>query len=166
MAGWWRRPAGPTMARGATGGPGARGKVRTMSDATATVPRRRLRVLVEAPAPYSFSVLEAARMSECEVAHCTGPRPGMPCPVLRGAPCQVIAGSDVLVASLGLDTDLGRRILNGVRELHPEVPVVVLAWRADLTRHAEDLEGCRPVLFPWTYRKLCAAVHEAASATI
>jgi hypothetical protein len=74
----------------------------------------------------------------------------------------VAAADVVVVASLGLGTDQNRQVLDGLKALHPHVPLVVLAWQADLDQYRDLLDGCHTVTFPWTLRKLRAAVQEAA----
>lgn len=127
---------------------------------SAAASARRLKVLVEAPAPYSFSVREAAAISDCDVRLCTGPQHSRACPILSGLPCPGAEDADVIVASLGLDTEEKREILCGLKALHPGRPLVVLAWQADVDRYGEFLDGCRVITFPWTLSKLRAAIRD------
>ncbi|MCJ7671947.1 MAG: hypothetical protein MUP67_07835 [Acidimicrobiia bacterium] len=122
----------------------------------------RIKVLVEAPVPYSFSVREASVLSECDVTRCTGPLTGRDCPILAGTPCPKVNSADVVVFDLGLDTETGRQLLVELKRLHPEVAPVVLAWRADRIRYTQLLQGCQAVTFPWTLTKLQAAIHSAS----
>lgn len=136
----------------------------TMSEMTSTL--RRARVLVEAP-PYPWHALvkEAQGLFECEVRVCGGPLcTDAPCPVVAGEPCPKAAAADVVVAGLGLDTEQGCAVLRGLRATYPHTPIVVPVWRADRTRHADLLAGCRLVPFPWTMDKFRAAVEDALAA--
>ncbi len=124
-----------------------------------------LRVLVEAPGPFSFTVRRAAAMTQCDVVQCPGPPGGRTCPLLDGRRCGAITNADVVVTRLGLDQEEVRRVLAGIASLHPDVPVVVLAWKADLSRYAEQLAGVRVVTFPWTLVKVRAAIADVTHAT-
>jgi hypothetical protein len=123
----------------------------------------RLRVLVEAPVPFAFSVKEAARISDCDVRVCSGPLSGHACPLLAGQACPELTDADVVITSLGLDAEENRRVLHGIKTVHRDVPVVVLAWRSDVERYGDLMDGCHVALFPWTLRKLQRAVAEVTS---
>ncbi len=136
-----------------------------MSEPTKTEGRRP-RVLVEAPPhPWHYLIKDAQALFFCDVTVCGGPMcTGEPCPVARGEPCPKAADADVVVTGLGLDTEYGRSILRGLRASYPDTPLVVPVWPADTRRHAELLEGCRLVPFPWTMSKFTAAVKDALAA--
>lgn len=123
----------------------------------------RLRVLVEAPVPFAFSVKEAAHIGDCDVRMCSGPLNGNACPLLAGEACPALADADVVVTSLGLDAEENRSVLHGIKTVHPHLPVVVLAWRSDVERYGHLMEGCHVALFPWTLRKLQRAVAEVTA---
>jgi hypothetical protein len=62
------------------------------------------------------------------VEQCSGPQ-SYGCPILRGEPCPAVERADVLlydVWSTG-ESDGGRRLIEGLRALHPDVPVVLTA---------------------------------------
>lgn len=129
--------------------------------------RRPHRVLVEAPPyPWHSLVKEAERLGACDVTLCGGPScTHEPCPVAHGEPCPKADEVDVIVAGLGLDTDEGREIVRGLRSHYANKSIIVPVWPADLARHADLLEGCRVVVFPWTMKKFTAAVHDALDDT-
>jgi hypothetical protein len=124
---------------------------------------RRPRVLVEAPPyPWHYLVREAETLFSCDVTCCGGPVcTGQTCPAAAGQPCAKAGEADVIVAGLGLDTETGRSILQGLRGAYPDTPIIVPVWRADTTRHADLLGGCHLVEFPWTLTKFTSAVRTA-----
>jgi hypothetical protein len=82
------------------------------------------RVLIESADPaLALSDFGAFTAAGIEVALCHGPEhtPGE-CPVVRGEPCQLAAGADVILFDLGSS---GSEVLAAGRRLHPETPVVV-----------------------------------------
>ena len=66
---------------------------------------------------------------------CAGPSGGS-CPVLRGEHCSAIHGADVLVYDVWSTSESGggRTLIEGLREMHPEIPD-----RADGSRHGARL---------------------------
>lgn len=63
-----------------------------------------------------------------DVRQCLGPI-GAHCPILAGRPCDLVDDVDVLVYdawSTG-EPDGARRLIEGLRELHPDVPIVLTA---------------------------------------
>lgn len=122
--------------------------------------RRVCNVLVEAPARWNWAVAEASRLSDCAVTFCAGPaaRPGGVCPMAIGEPCALIDEADILVTHLDLAVAANRAALAAVRRQKPRLPVIVLAWQADIDAHGALLAGCHVVRFPWTLPKLQAAV--------
>ena len=124
-------------------------------------------VLVEAPARWNWAVAEASRLSDCSITFCPGPagRPDCGCPMVTGEGCAMVDDADVLVTHLDLASAANRAALAAVRQAKPGMPVIALAWKADVERYPELLEGCDVVPFPWTMPKLRAAVAAARAAT-
>ena len=120
--------------------------------------KRPIQVLVEAPSPISFAVKEALAMPGVEVTYCPGPNAGQPCPVTAGCACWRANDADVIVSALGLGDPEARRIVLGLRQQHPDVALVVLAWRSDVVAGYADIEGCDVVTFPWTTHKVQGAI--------
>ena len=111
------------------------------------------------------TVAEADALSHLgyEVEMCSGPAYNA-CPVLRGEPCPAVENADVLVYDMWATTESesGRRLIEGLRDLYPEIPIVLtapgmlLAWVETEGPHkVTPLEGV-----PTTSR-LDAAVREA-----
>ncbi len=92
---------------------------------TPTWPARheRSRLLVEVPGG-RWHAEDAARAAGFDVLACPGPSRGWStCPALRGEPCPLAAGADVIVdAQRG---DLGADLQGAHERLHPTVPLCV-----------------------------------------
>ena len=63
-----------------------------------------------------------------DTRQCMGPI-GTSCPILSGHPCDLAAGADVLVydAFMTGEPDGARRLIEGMREIHPDLPIVLVA---------------------------------------
>jgi hypothetical protein len=78
-----------------------------------------------------------------EVIECGGPSRSR-CPVLAGRPCDLAERADVLVydAWASGDAEGARTLIESVREIHPETPVVLtspgfaLSWEETAGSHA------------------------------
>lgn len=62
------------------------------------------------------------------VEQCAGPQYGA-CPVLRGEPCFATAHADVMVYDVWAsgDTATEKELIQRLREVHPEIPIVLTA---------------------------------------
>ena len=111
------------------------------------------------------AVAEADALSNLgyEVEMCSGPA-YYACPVLRGERCPAVENTDVLVydAWATTESESGRHLIEGLRELYPEIPVVVtvpgilLNWiETDGPHRVTPLAGVP------TAARLDAAVREA-----
>lgn len=71
---------------------------------------------------------DSLRREGFEVEQCTGPN-AYNCPVMRGVACAAAARADVLVYDVWASGEAGgaRRLIEGLRELHPDIPVVLTA---------------------------------------
>ena len=71
---------------------------------------------------------ESLRRMGFEVEQCTGPS-SYACPVMRGQVCEAVARADVLVYDVWSTTESGggQRLVEGLRDLHPDVPLVLTA---------------------------------------
>jgi hypothetical protein len=122
-------------------------------------------VLVEAPARWNGAVQEAALVSGGEVLFCGGPSSAHDgeCPLVAGERCGLVDEADVVVHHLDLSRSENRDVLAALRREYPLRPVVALVWRADTEHHADLLEACEVVEFPWTVPKLRVALSAAAA---
>lgn len=106
---------------------------------------------------------DALRRSGYQVEQCSGPS-GYACPVMRGERCLAVERADVLVYDVWSTTssDGGQRLVEGLRELHPDVPVVLTApgieldWVETTGRHRVV-----PLVGAPTAAGLDAAIQEA-----
>lgn len=113
------------------------------------------------------TVAEADGLSQLgyEVETCMGPAYHA-CPVLRGDPCPAVELADVMVydAWATNEADSSRRLIEGLRDLYPETPVVVtvpgilLSWM-----ETEGPHKVTPVVGVPTTDKLDEAIQEALS---
>jgi DNA-binding NtrC family response regulator len=71
---------------------------------------------------------DSLRRQGYEVEQCSGPG-SYSCPVMRGEPCPAAHRADVLVYDVWASGEAGgaQRLIEGLRELHPEIPVVLTA---------------------------------------
>lgn len=68
------------------------------------------------------------RQAGYDVEECAGPQYGA-CPVLRGEPCAAVDHTDVMVYDVWAsgDTDSEKELIERLREVHPEIPIVLTA---------------------------------------
>ena len=98
-----------------------------------------------------------------EVETCSGPA-YYSCPVMRGEPCQAVERADVLVYDAWATTESegGQRLIEGLRDLYPHIPVVVtvpgmvLSWM-----ETEGPHRVIPLVGVPTGERLDAAIREA-----
>lgn len=90
---------------------------------------RRERVLVvHHDAGIAEAEATALRRLGYEIEQCAGPAKAS-CPVMRGESCQAVERADVLVYDVWAtsESDGGRRLIQELRELYPDIPVVLTA---------------------------------------
>ena len=99
-----------------------------------------------------------------EVVECGGPTRNR-CPVLAGRPCDLAERADVLVydAWASGDADGAETLIAGIREIHPDTPVVLtspglpLSWEETSGSHAVTMLTGQPT---------GARLHEAIQAAL
>ena len=71
---------------------------------------------------------DALRRAGYEVTECMGPI-GSACPILAGLPCTIAEDADVLIydAFVTGEPDGARALIERIREIHPDIPVVLTA---------------------------------------
>lgn len=77
--------------------------------------------------------VDALRKAGYEVDQCHGPVGGSPCPVLHGERCWQVEKADVLVYDAWLTSDGSETLIDDLRDLHPDKPVVVTSPGAMLS---------------------------------
>lgn len=101
-----------------------------------------------------------------EVEQCAGPK-SYSCPVMRGERCPAVERADVVVYDVWSTTEAGgsQRLIEGLRELHSTVPVVLTAPGIELSW--VDTEGgphnVVPLVGVLTTRRLDGAIKQALS---
>jgi CheY-like chemotaxis protein len=112
--------------------------------------------------------VESLRRRGYDVSQCNGPIGAVHgCPVLNGQACQLAAGADVLVYDAFATGEPGgaQQLIEGLREIHPEVPVVLLAsgpepdWIETAGEHR-----ITPLVGQPTGERLAEAIDEAIAA--
>jgi DNA-binding NtrC family response regulator len=102
------------------------------------------------------------RRAGYEVTECAGPIDGGSCPVLNGTPCWQVEEADVLLYDMWASGDGSSDLIEDVRDLHPDKPIVltspglVLNWV-----RTEGPHGVTPLVGPTTGTSLIAAVESA-----
>lgn len=98
-----------------------------------------LRVVIESADPaLVLSDFGAFRAAGIDVALCHGPEhTSAECPAVRGEPCALAAGADVILFELGAP---GGEVLDAARRLYPATPVVLRGGAPGDAR-----EGCVPL---------------------
>jgi len=107
--------------------------------------------------------VDSLRRLGYEPVECAGPS-GHGCPVLRGEHCPDIHDADVLVYDVWSTTESagGQTLIEGLREMHPEIPLVLTAPGMELDWvETEGVHKVVPLIGVPTAEKLDAAIKEA-----
>ena len=94
---------------------------------------------------------------------CAGPN-HWACPILSGAPCAAVADADVLVYDVWAagSSEQGRRLIEQLRELHPDVPLVVVDQGMELDWiETQGVHDVTPVIGAPTGARLSEAIQRA-----
>jgi DNA-binding NarL/FixJ family response regulator len=110
--------------------------------------------------------VDSLRRRGYDARQCLGPI-GSSCPVLNGLPCTLAEEADVLVydAFVTGEPDGAQSLIEGMRELHPDVPIVLVAsgmepsWMETAGQH-----GVTPLVGQPTGERLVEAVEAAIAA--
>jgi DNA-binding NtrC family response regulator len=86
--------------------------------------------------------VDSLRRLGYEVTECAGPTRNV-CPVLAGHPCDLAEAADVLVYDVWAsgDAEGSRQLIENIRDIHPETPVVLtspglgLSWEEEAGPH-------------------------------
>lgn len=110
---------------------------------------------------------DSLRRAGYEVEQCQGPIGGAPCPVIARQACEAVGRADVLVYDVWAagDSDGGRKLIEGLRELYPEIPVVLTAPGMELDWvEVEGPHRVVPLVGAPTSARLREAIEQAISA--
>ncbi len=127
---------------------------------------RGTKVLVEEPdGAEAFAYWHLLTDNGYSVAWCPGPDgpTGGRCALVATGHCKLVEEADVVVSSLGIDHESSRDILQEIRRLHPETPVVIQASRREFTRWADLFDGESDLRVPVTGRALLDSVEQAVA---
>jgi DNA-binding NtrC family response regulator len=111
--------------------------------------------------------VESLRRMGYEPVECAGPA-GSACPVLRGEHCPAVHDADVLVYDVWSTTESsgGRSLIEALREMHPEIPIVLTAPGMELDWvETEGVHKVVPLVGVPTAERLDAAIREALGGT-
>jgi hypothetical protein len=109
---------------------------------------------------------DSLRRRGYQVEQCAGPV-FHECPILRGEPCPAVERADVLVYDVWStgESDGGRRLIDGLREMHPDVPVVLTAPGMELDWvETEGPHKVVPLVGNPTGERLADAIDQAVTA--
>jgi len=130
-----------------------------------TAPRGK-RVLIEEPdGAEAFAYWRLLTDDGYSVEWCPGPEgpTGGRCPLVSSGHCDLLEHADAVVSSLGIDHEESRKILEAMRRLHPETPVVVQASQREFGRWSHLFDGDRALRTPVTGQALLETVEEAVA---
>jgi hypothetical protein len=111
--------------------------------------------------------VDSLRRRGYDVRECLGPI-GAHCPILAGRPCTLAEEADVLVYDAWVtgEPDGAQRLIEGLRDIHPDVPVVLTAsgiepeWIETIGEHRVT-----PLVGTPTGPRLAAAIEDAIART-
>ena len=135
------------------------------ADQQASADADRFRVLVEYPSSGTPTVLaDVLERAGYEPVICEGPGDtGGVCPLVRSGECLLVAEADVIFNGFGLGTAAHREIVQKLREIYPETPLVVEATQPRAEENVELLDGCALCRTPLTASALVEAVDQACA---
>jgi hypothetical protein len=110
--------------------------------------------------------VDSLRRRGYDARQCLGPI-GASCPILNGLPCDLADEADVLVydAFVTGEPEGAQALIEGMREMHPEVPIVLVAsgmepeWMDTVGVH-----GVTPLVGRPTGERLAEAIEAAIAA--
>ena len=109
---------------------------------------------------------DALRRHGYEVQQCMGPI-GASCPILSGRRCDLAEEADVLVYDAWVtgEPDGAQRLIEGLREIHPDVPVVLCATALEPSWiETAGLHRITPLVGAPTGDRLADAIERALAA--
>jgi DNA-binding NtrC family response regulator len=110
--------------------------------------------------------VDELRRAGYEVEQCAGPIGGDPCPVLRGDTCWQVDRADVLVYDVWASGDGRSALIDDLRDLYPEKPVVLTSGGLMLDWvQTQGPHQVTPVTGPPNTKQLGAAVEAAVRTT-
>jgi CheY-like chemotaxis protein len=121
------------------------------------------RVLVEHPDEATgLAIASGLRFAGYAVGVCPGPRGHEKCPLTGPAGCAPAHDADLVVCSLGYESETARKILRELRTRFPDTPLLVEVPSDIDTDLQELLEGCERLPAPASPDQVVAAVQSLA----
>ena len=111
---------------------------------------------------------DALRRRGYEVIQCLGPAGGH-CPILIGQPCDLAEDVDVLVydAFATGEPDGAKRLIEGLREIHPAIPIVLCATGMEPDwMETRGLHGVTPLVGAATGERLVQSIEQAVAVAV
>jgi hypothetical protein len=117
------------------------------------------RVLVEHPDEATgLAIASGLRFAGYAVAVCPGPRGHGKCPLTGPAGCAPAHDADIVVCSLGYESETARKILHELRTRYPDTSLLVEVPSDIDTDLQQLLEGCQRLPAPASPDQVVAAV--------
>lgn len=110
--------------------------------------------------------VDSLRRRGYDARQCLGPI-GSSCPILAGRECSLALDADVLVydAFVTGEPDGARALIEGMREIHPAVPIVLVAPGMEPSwMETAGLHGVTPLVGRPTGERLAEAIEAALAA--
>ncbi len=107
--------------------------------------------------------VDSLRRRGYDARQCLGPI-GASCPILSGLPCDLAEEADVLVydAFVTGEPDGAQALIEGMREMHPAVPIVLVASGMEPAwMESAGLHGVTPLVGLPTGERLAEAIEAA-----
>lgn len=107
--------------------------------------------------------VDSLRREGYVVEQCSGPE-SYACPVMRGDSCPAVERADVLVYDVWAtgESDGGKHLIEGLREMYPHIPVVLTAPGMELDWvETQGPHAVVPLVGMATGKRLDAAITEA-----
>ncbi len=107
--------------------------------------------------------VDSLRRRGYDARQCLGPI-GARCPILSGLPCELAEQADVLVydAFMTGEPDGARALVEGMREMHPDVPIVLVASGMEPSWiETAGCHGVTPLVGRPTGARLADAIEQA-----
>ncbi|TAM69221.1 MAG: hypothetical protein EPN50_04835 [Chloroflexota bacterium] len=106
--------------------------------------------------------VDGLRRAGYEVEQCAGPTGAQPCPVMRGSACWMADRADVLVYDAWASGDSGRELVDDIRAIYPDKPLVLTSAGLPLAWERTEGRGrVTPLTGQPTRERLTAAVEAA-----
>jgi hypothetical protein len=110
--------------------------------------------------------VDSLRRRGYDARQCLGPI-GASCPILNGLECDLATDADVLVydAFVTGEPDGAQALIEGMREMHPDVPIVLVASGMEPSwMETAGFHGVTPLVGQPTGERLAVAIEEALAA--